>query len=166
MNIDISNAHCGPRIFCSRAKTHFFKVSLHGWEKKHGLLWPTFSCDHTSTFPVPMSLTRATTEAASNYLLVVWSLPFDMLCKGLFFVDIFYQYQLCSKYSVNIKFGTKLIVALCDVFWKIARIGRFYFEKCHTVTYNLFKWRHWFLRNFLNGTPHFFHLFLIDLPTT
>jgi hypothetical protein len=42
-------------------------------------------------------------------------------------------------YSVNIKFGTKFIVALCDVFWKIARTSRFYFEKCHPVTYNLFK---------------------------
>jgi hypothetical protein len=30
---------------------------------------------------------------------------------------------------VNIKFRTKFIVALCDVFWKIARTGRFYFEK-------------------------------------
>jgi hypothetical protein len=42
-------------------------------------------------------------------------------------------------YSVNIKSGTKFIVALCDVFWKIAWTGRFYFEKCHPVTYNLFK---------------------------
>jgi hypothetical protein len=39
-------------------------------------------------------------------------------------------------YSVNIKFGTKFIVALCDVFWKIARRDRFYFKKCHSVTYN------------------------------
>jgi hypothetical protein len=38
-------------------------------------------------------------------------------------------------YSVNIKFGTKFIVALCDVLWKIARTGRFYFEKCHPVTF-------------------------------
>jgi hypothetical protein len=44
-----------------------------------------------------------------------------------------------TKYSVNIKFGTKFIVALFDVFWKIARTGRFYFEKCHSVAYNLFK---------------------------
>jgi hypothetical protein len=50
-------------------------------------------------------------------------------------------------YSVNIKFGTKFIIALCDVFRKIARVGRFYFEKCHHVACNLFKWRHWFLRN-------------------
>jgi hypothetical protein len=33
----------------------------------------------------------------------------------------------------------KFIVALCDVFWKIARTGRFYLEKYHPVTYNLFK---------------------------
>jgi hypothetical protein len=39
-------------------------------------------------------------------------------------------------HSVNMKFGTKFIVALCDVFWKIARTGRFYFEKCHPVTYS------------------------------
>jgi hypothetical protein len=31
---------------------------------------------------------------------------------------------------VNIKFGTKFIIALCDAFWKIAQTGRFYFEKC------------------------------------
>jgi hypothetical protein len=42
-------------------------------------------------------------------------------------------------YNVNINFGTKFIVALCDVFWKITRKGRFHFEKCHPVTYNLFK---------------------------
>jgi hypothetical protein len=42
-------------------------------------------------------------------------------------------------HSVNMKSGTQFIVALCDVFWKIARTGRFYFEKCHPVTYNLFK---------------------------
>jgi hypothetical protein len=30
---------------------------------------------------------------------------------------------------VNIKFGTKFIIALCDAFWKIAQTGRFYFEK-------------------------------------
>jgi hypothetical protein len=33
----------------------------------------------------------------------------------------------------------KFMVALCDVFWKIARTGRFYLEKYHPVTYNLFK---------------------------
>jgi hypothetical protein len=32
---------------------------------------------------------------------------------------------------VNIKFGTKFIKALCDVFKKIAQTRRFYFEKCH-----------------------------------
>jgi hypothetical protein len=42
-------------------------------------------------------------------------------------------------YSVNIKFGTNFIIALCDVFNKIARTGRFYFEKCYPVTCNLFK---------------------------
>jgi hypothetical protein len=35
---------------------------------------------------------------------------------------------------VNIKFGTKFIIALCDVFKKIA-------QKCHPVTCK------WFLRN-------------------
>jgi hypothetical protein len=74
-------------------------------------------------------------------------------------------------YSVNIKFGTKFIIALCDVFRKITRTSRLYFEKCHHVTCNLFKWRHWFLRNdvitnFLKGNPHFFVLFRIDFPTT
>jgi hypothetical protein len=32
---------------------------------------------------------------------------------------------------MNIKFGTKFIKALCDVFNKIAQTPRFYFEKCH-----------------------------------
>jgi hypothetical protein len=47
--------------------------------------------------------------------------------------------NILMLHNVSIKFGTKLIVASCDVFGKIARTGRFYFEKCHTVTYNLFK---------------------------
>jgi hypothetical protein len=58
------------------------------------------------------------------------------MCKlMLFLIDIKYK----SIHSVNIKFGTKFIVALCDVFRKIARTGQFYFEKCHPVMYNLFK---------------------------
>jgi hypothetical protein len=40
---------------------------------------------------------------------------------------------------MNIKFGTKFIIALSDIFKKIARTGRFYFEKWHPVTCNLFK---------------------------
>jgi hypothetical protein len=35
--------------------------------------------------------------------------------------------------------GTLIIIALCDIFKKIARTGRFYFEKCHPVMCNLFK---------------------------
>jgi hypothetical protein len=42
-------------------------------------------------------------------------------------------------YSVNIKFGTKFIIALCDLFKKITRTGRFNFEKCHPVTCSLFQ---------------------------
>jgi hypothetical protein len=39
--------------------------------------------------------------------------------------DFFFCDPLDDKivYSVNIKFGTKFIVASCDVFWKIARTG-------------------------------------------
>jgi hypothetical protein len=51
----------------------------------------------------------------------------------------FYFAIYVSIYSVNIKFGTKFIMALCDVFRKIARTGQFYFEKCQPVTCNLFK---------------------------
>jgi hypothetical protein len=36
-----------------------------------------------------------------------------------------------NTYSINIKFGTTFIIALCDVFKKIDQTGRFYFEKCH-----------------------------------
>jgi hypothetical protein len=69
---------------------------------------------------------------------------------------------------VNIKFGTKFIIALCDVFKKIART--FYFEKCHSVACN-------FLNNvigfnamtsspiFLNDNPHFLTLFQVDVPS-
>jgi hypothetical protein len=39
------------------------------------------------------------------------------------------QFIVVLLRSVNIKFGTKFIVALCDVDD----------EKCHPVTYNLFK---------------------------
>jgi hypothetical protein len=46
---------------------------------------------------------------------------------------------LFTIYSVNIKFGTKFIIALCDLFKKITRTGRFNFEKCHPVTCSLFK---------------------------
>jgi hypothetical protein len=49
---------------------------------------------------------------------------------------------LCGYFitvQVVIKEGTKFIKALSDIFKKIAQIGRFYFEKCHHVTYNLFK---------------------------
>jgi hypothetical protein len=50
-------------------------------------------------------------------------------------------------HDILLQFGTKFIIALCDVFRKIARTGRFYFEKRHLVTSNLFKSRHGILRN-------------------
>jgi hypothetical protein len=50
-------------------------------------------------------------------------------------------------WTLYVQFGTKFIIALSDVFKKIARTGRFYFEKRHRVTCKLFKWGHWFLRN-------------------
>jgi hypothetical protein len=40
-------------------------------------------------------------------------------------------------YSVNIKFGTKFIIALSDISKKIARTGRPHSEKCPRVTCNL-----------------------------
>jgi hypothetical protein len=42
-------------------------------------------------------------------------------------------------YSGNLKFGTKFIIALCDVFKKIARTRRVYFKKFHPARRNLFK---------------------------
>jgi predicted membrane protein len=42
----------------------------------------------------------------------------------LFYGNVF----LSIYYSMNIKFGTKFIIALCDVFKKIVRTRRFYFE--------------------------------------
>jgi hypothetical protein len=47
------------------------------------------------------------------------------------------SFHAVSIYSVVIKFGTKFIIALCNVFKKIARTERVYFEKCHPVMRNL-----------------------------
>jgi hypothetical protein len=58
-------------------------------------------------------------------------------------LQTYFRITLCQ----NIKFGKKFIIALCNVFKKIARTRRFYFEKWHPVSSNLFKYRHWFLCN-------------------
>jgi hypothetical protein len=69
---------------------------------------------------------------------------FINLC--LFFKNLQYllnrkrESDICVKiYSVNIKFGTKFVIMLSDSFKKIARAGRFYFEKCRDVMCSLFK---------------------------
>jgi hypothetical protein len=46
----------------------------------------------------------------------------------LFYGNVFLSLIVRIYYSMNIKFGTKFIIALCDVFKKIVRTRRFYFE--------------------------------------
>jgi hypothetical protein len=78
-----------------------------------------------------------------------------MLCHVISsLIDISFTYVLYfSDLTIPvIKFNSlapflKLPALLCNIFKKIARTDRFHLEKCHPVTCNLLKYRHWLLRN-------------------
>jgi hypothetical protein len=65
-----------------------------------------------------------------NFLVFHCILHQQNLCaKSVKFKEIMKAVVSCVNYNVNIKFGTKFIVALCDIFWKNTRTGQHYVEK-------------------------------------
>jgi hypothetical protein len=70
-----------------------------------------------------------------NFLVFHCILHQQNLCaKSVKFKEIMKAVVSCVNYSVNIKLGTKLIAAPCDIPRKITRTGRHYSEKCHPMT--------------------------------